>query len=75
MRKDREAKTPIDDYEYNKLLALYRERTDPNRRAPERVDRPIVIKPAVAGGRIVNWPEYLDMVERGAAQYPPSKNK
>lgn len=68
-------KEPISDAEFHRLLTLYKQRTDPNRRAPERVDRPIIIKPSVAGARIVTWPEYLEMVERGTAQYPPAKNK
>ena len=75
MRKDPTPTVQVDEYEYQRLLALYRQRTDPNRRAPERIERPIDIKPSVVGGRIVNWPEYLDLVSQGAAQYPPSKNK
>lgn len=73
MRKDREVSAPVDEYEYQRLLTIYRQRTDPNRRAPERVERPINIKPTEIGGRIVTWPEYLEMVERGEAQYPPRK--
>lgn len=66
---------PISDAEFHRLWALYKQRTDPNRRAPEGVDRPITIQPSVAGGRIVNWAEYLDMVENASAHYPPAKHK
>lgn len=68
-------KEPISDAEFHRLWALYKQRNDPNRRAPPRVDRPIDIKPSVPGARIVNWEQYMEMVERGAAIFPPAKNK
>ena len=71
MRKDKELSAPISDTEYARLYMLHKQRTDPNRRAPERVDKPITIAPSVAGGRVVNWKQYLEAVERGEAQYPP----
>lgn len=75
MRKDKEDRLPIDEHEFNRLLTIYKQRTDPNRRAPERVEKPIDIRPSVAGARIVNWAQYLEMVDEGRASYPPSKNK
>lgn len=66
---------PISDAEFHRLWALYKQRTDPNRRSPERVEKPIDIKPSVVGARIVNWAQYLEMVDEGRASYPPSKNK
>lgn len=62
---------PISDSEFHRLLTIYRQRTDPSRRAPERIDRPIIIQPSMAGGRIVNWSEYLDAVSQGTANFPP----
>src|SRR5512139_1903656 len=57
--------------EYFRLLNLYMQRKDPNRRASPRVERPIDIKPSVAGARIVDFREYQEMVEKGEAQFPP----
>ena len=76
MRKDKEASLPISDSEYARLYMLYKQRTDPNRRPPERVERPPPdTKPSVVGGRIVNWKQYLEAVERGEAKYPPDRRK
>ena len=62
----------IDDAEFHRLLTLHLQRKDHSRRPPERVERPPAdIKPSVVGGRIVNWKQYLEAVERGEAQYPP----
>lgn len=66
---------PISDAEFHRLWALYKQRTDPHRRSPERVERPIIIQPMEAGSRIVNWSEYLDLVSQGKANYPPSKER
>ena len=75
MRKDKEASLPISDSEYARLYMLHKQRTDPNRRAPERVNRPPNTQPSVAGGRIVNWAQYLEAVERGEAKYPPDRRR
>src|SRR5512139_1211588 len=57
--------------EYFRLLDLYTQRKDSNRRSPERVEKPIDLKPSISGARIVNWSQYLELVERSEAQYPP----
>ena len=69
-----ESSPRIDDYEFQRLHLRYLERKDPNRRASERVERPVDVKP-MYGGRIVAWNEYLAMVERGEAKYPPTHHR
>ena len=73
MSRKLQVSEPISESEFIRLWDLYRQRTDQNRRSPERVERPIDVKPSVAGARIVNWTQYMQLVEEKRASYPPSK--